>query len=100
MDDQALQRDEMQEIIEEFIAESSELMDHVIQDIVTIEQSQDEEMINGIFRAVHTIKGTSSFLGFNTLSELAHKARRCSRIGPERRNDNRSGNGRYSPRVL
>jgi two-component system, chemotaxis family, sensor kinase CheA len=74
MDDQALQRDEMQEIIEEFIVESSELMDHVIQDIVTIEQSRDEEMINGIFRAVHTIKGTSSFLGFNTLSELAHKA--------------------------
>ena len=74
MDDQALQKDEMQEIIDEFIVESSELMDNVIQDIVTIEQSQDEEMINGIFRAVHTIKGTSSFLGFNTLSELAHKA--------------------------
>jgi two-component system, chemotaxis family, sensor kinase CheA len=74
MDDQALQRDEMQEIIDEFIVESGELMDHVIQDIVTIEQSQDEEMINGIFRAVHTIKGTSSFLGFNSLSQLAHKA--------------------------
>jgi two-component system, chemotaxis family, sensor kinase CheA len=74
MDDQALQRDEMQEIIDEFIVESSELMDHVIQDIVAIEQSQDEETINGIFRAVHTIKGTSSFLGFNSLSELAHKA--------------------------
>ena len=74
MDDQALQRDEMQEIIDEFITESSELMDNVIQDIVTIEQSQDEEMINGIFRAVHTIKGTSSFLGFNSLAELAHKA--------------------------
>jgi len=74
MDDQALQRDEMQEIIDEFITESGELMDNVIQDVVTIEQSQDEEMINGIFRAVHTIKGTSSFLGFNSLAELAHKA--------------------------
>lgn len=73
MDDQALQRDEMQEIIDEFIAESSELMDNIIQDIVVIEQSQDEELVNGIFRAVHTIKGTSSFLGFSVLSELAHK---------------------------
>lgn len=73
MDDQALQRDEMQEIIDEFVVESGELMDNVIQDIVAIEGNQDEEMINGIFRAVHTIKGTSSFLGFNTLSELAHK---------------------------
>lgn len=72
--DEALQRDEMQEIIDEFIAESSELMDNVIQDIVVIEQSQDEEIVNGIFRAVHTIKGTSSFLGFNALSQLAHKA--------------------------
>lgn len=73
MDDQALQRDEMQEIIDEFIVESSELMDNVIQDIVVIEQSHDEEVVNSIFRAVHTIKGTSSFLGFNTLSQLAHK---------------------------
>lgn len=72
--DEALQRDEMQEIIDEFIAESSELMDNVIQDIVVIEQSQDEEIVNSIFRAVHTIKGTSSFLGFNALSQLAHKA--------------------------
>jgi two-component system chemotaxis sensor kinase CheA len=74
MDDQALQRDEMQEIVDEFIVESSELMDNAIQDIVTIEQSQDEEMVNSIFRAVHTIKGTSSFLGFTALSGLAHKA--------------------------
>ncbi len=72
--DEALQRDEMQEIIDEFIAESSELMDNVIRDVITIEQNPDEEMINSIFRAVHTIKGTSSFLGFNLLSNLAHKA--------------------------
>ncbi|MEN6617159.1 MAG: Hpt domain-containing protein, partial [Syntrophorhabdus sp.] len=74
MDDQAIQHDEMQEIIEEFVAESGELMDNVIQDIVVIEKNQDEEIVNGIFRAVHTIKGTSSFLGFNALSQLAHKA--------------------------
>ena len=73
MDDQALQHDEMREIIDEFIVESSELMDNVIQDIVVIEQNQDEEVVNSIFRAVHTIKGTSSFLGFNALSQLAHK---------------------------
>ncbi len=73
MDDQALQNDEMREIIEEFIVESGELMDNVIQDIVVIEQNQDEEVVNSIFRAVHTIKGTASFLGFNALSQLAHK---------------------------
>lgn len=68
------QNDEMQEIIEDFIAESSELIEKVTQDIVVIEQNPDDETINGIFRAVHTIKGTSSFLGFDTLSNLSHKA--------------------------
>lgn len=68
------QNDEMQEIIEDFIAESSELIEKVTQDIVVIEQNPDDEIVNGIFRAVHTIKGTSSFLGFDVLSNLSHKA--------------------------
>jgi two-component system chemotaxis sensor kinase CheA len=73
MDEQMIQKDEMQEIVAEFIAESTELMENVIQDIVVVEENPDEEVINSIFRAVHTIKGTSSFLGFGTLSSLAHK---------------------------
>lgn len=74
MSDEILKNDEMQEIIDEFVTESSELIENVIQDVVIIEHSPDEEIVNGIFRAVHTIKGTSSFLGFNGLSQLAHKA--------------------------
>src|ERR1035437_6181202 len=74
MEGQFLEKDEMQEIVEEFITESSELMENVIQDMVAIEGNPDEEVINSIFRAVHTIKGTSSFLGFGALSGLAHKA--------------------------
>jgi two-component system, chemotaxis family, sensor kinase CheA len=73
MADQSLENDEMREIINDFIVESSELIENVIQDIVTIEENHDDEVVNGIFRAVHTIKGTSSFLGFNTLAGLAHK---------------------------
>ncbi len=72
--EQMSQNDEMQEIIEDFIAESSELIEKVTQDIVVIEQNPDDEIVNGIFRAVHTIKGTSSFLGFDVLSNLSHKA--------------------------
>ena len=74
MDDSTSQNDEMREIIDDFIIESSELIEKVVQDIVEIEKNPDDELINGIFRAVHTIKGTSSFLGFNTLSNLSHKA--------------------------
>jgi len=74
MSDQFIENDEMQEIINDFIVESSELVENAIQDIVVIENNQDDEVINGIFRAVHTIKGTSSFLGFGVLSNLAHRA--------------------------
>jgi len=74
MDDGMAQNDEMREIIDDFIVESNELIEKVVQDIVEIEKNPDDELVNGIFRAVHTIKGTSSFLGFNTLSSLSHKA--------------------------
>ncbi|MCX5810669.1 MAG: chemotaxis protein CheA [Proteobacteria bacterium] len=74
MGNEFLQDDEMQEIINDFIVESGELVENAIQDVVEIEQNQNEETINSIFRAVHTIKGTSSFLGFSVLSNLAHKA--------------------------
>lgn len=74
MGENTSQNDEMREIIDDFIAESNELIEKVVQDIVKIEKNPDDEIINGIFRAVHTIKGTSSFLGFNTLTSLSHKA--------------------------
>ncbi len=74
MENQFLEKDEMREIIDEFIVEAGELTEKAIQDVIVIENNPDEEMINGIFRAVHTVKGTSSFLGFNALSTLAHRA--------------------------
>jgi two-component system chemotaxis sensor kinase CheA len=75
MKDQVVEKDEMREIINEFIVEAGELTEKAIQDVVKIENNPDKgEIINDMFRAVHTIKGTSSFLGFNGLSALAHKA--------------------------
>jgi len=74
MSNSALENEEMREIINDFVVETTELLENAIQDIVAIENSQDEEIINSIFRAVHTIKGTSSFLGFQALSNLAHKS--------------------------
>ncbi len=73
MAEQLFENDEMKEIINDFIVESGELVESAMQDIITIEEKQDDEIINSIFRAVHTIKGTSSFLGFDSLSKLAHK---------------------------
>jgi two-component system chemotaxis sensor kinase CheA len=74
MSDQVSDKDEMKEIIDEFIVEANDLAEKAIQDIIAIENNSDDEIINSIFRAVHTIKGTSSFLGFGTLSTLAHRS--------------------------
>lgn len=64
---------EMKEIIEEFLTESRELLDNASNQILEYEKSRDNELINSIFRGIHTIKGTSSFLNFGNLSRLAHK---------------------------
>ena len=74
MEENIIEREEMKEIVEEFVVEANELAEKAIQDIVAIENNPDDEIVNSIFRAVHTVKGTSSFLGFNTLSTLAHKS--------------------------
>ena len=62
-------------LIEEFLVESEELLERMDQDMVLLEENpQDAEILNRIFRALHTIKGTSGFLGFDPLVRLSHQA--------------------------
>ena len=62
-------------LIEEFLLESEELLESMDQDMVLLESHpQDAEILNRIFRAVHTIKGTSGFLGFDPVVRLSHQA--------------------------
>jgi two-component system, chemotaxis family, sensor kinase CheA len=62
------------DLIKDFITESDELVQQVEQDLLTLEDSSDPEVVNRIFRGMHTIKGTSSFFGFEKLVELTHHA--------------------------
>ncbi len=62
-------------IIQEFLTESEELLQSMDQDLVQLESSpENEELLNRIFRALHTIKGTSGFLGFDPIVQLGHRA--------------------------
>ncbi|MEO2004195.1 MAG: Hpt domain-containing protein, partial [Candidatus Poribacteria bacterium] len=61
------------DIVQDFLEESAELLDQADLDIVTLESSpQDADTLASIFRAFHTVKGSCAFLGFARLEELAH----------------------------
>ena len=63
-----------QELLEGFLAETTELLEKLDDDLVTLEKSPDDaELMNRIFRSIHTVKGASSFLGFDLLVKVTHK---------------------------
>jgi len=63
------------ELVQEFLNETTELLDNVDNDLVELEtDTENSDLLNRIFRAFHTIKGTSSFLGYDQLVELGHAA--------------------------
>ena len=63
----------MDDLTKEFIAESQEGLDRMERCLTELEMRPDDAGLLGeIFRAVHTIKGTTGFLGFDRLEKLAH----------------------------
>jgi two-component system chemotaxis sensor kinase CheA len=65
----------MDELLSEFLTETGEGLDQLDVDLVRFEQDPNNaEMLNAIFRLVHTVKGTCGFLGLNRLAKLAHAA--------------------------
>jgi len=67
MDDETLQM---------YVEEASEHLEDIESDLLTIEQDGadlDEELVNKVFRAAHSIKGGAGFLGLTAIKELSHK---------------------------
>jgi two-component system chemotaxis sensor kinase CheA len=63
----------MDELTREFLIESQEGLDRMERCLTDLEERpQDKELLGDIFRSVHTIKGTTGFLGFKRLERLAH----------------------------
>jgi two-component system chemotaxis sensor kinase CheA len=63
----------MDELTREFLIESQEGLDRMERCLTDLEKRpRDGELIAEIFRSVHTIKGTTGFLGYKRLEELAH----------------------------
>ena len=64
---------ESSRFIEEFCLEAEELLSGVEDAVLDIEENPgDQEAVNRLFRAMHTIKGSGSMFGFDAISEFTH----------------------------
>ncbi len=65
--------EDMREIFDSYLVEAKEILDHLSQDLLALEKNPaNTDLLNNIFRGMHTLKGTSSFLGFSQMTDLAH----------------------------
>jgi len=63
----------MGDIVLEFVEEGNEKADQLERHLIQLEKSAgSEELLAEVFRALHSIKGATSFLGFTKLCALAH----------------------------
>ncbi|HEY0777157.1 MAG TPA: chemotaxis protein CheA [Gemmatirosa sp.] len=63
------------DLLADFLAESRECLAGSEAALLALEHSPDDaEAVNTVFRAFHTIKGTSAFLGLTRVSAFAHEA--------------------------
>ncbi|BCD68406.1 chemotaxis protein CheA [Nitratiruptor sp. YY09-18] len=65
--------EDMQEILEEFIQEAEEILENLDQELIELENDPtNKDLLNQIFRGIHTLKGGAGFLGLESIINLAH----------------------------
>jgi len=63
------------ELLKDFLTEAGELIESLDADLLGLEASpSDRDVLNGVFRAFHTIKGGAGFLGLKALVDVCHRA--------------------------
>ncbi|MFC1746559.1 chemotaxis protein CheA [Candidatus Riflebacteria bacterium] len=66
---------EDKELLEEFVVESKEHLDSIEDNFLELEKQKDNpdlELVNKVFRPIHSIKGTSGFLNLERMAQLSH----------------------------
>lgn len=64
----------MQDILQEFVVDSREMLEEIEPVLVELESNYNEETINKIFRCFHSIKGGAGFLNLNNIQKITHSA--------------------------
>ncbi|HPM00913.1 MAG TPA: Hpt domain-containing protein, partial [Candidatus Cloacimonadota bacterium] len=63
------------EMLQMFLEEANEHLSNLEPDLLLLESNKDnpeQELINRIFRAVHSLKGSAGFFGFENITSLSH----------------------------
>lgn len=61
-------------MLPDFIVEAAEHLEEMESSLLRLEQDyEDKEVMDEIFRSIHTIKGAAQFVGIERVSELSHK---------------------------
>src|SRR5271169_1797940 len=62
-------------IIEFFLVEAGEHLQNLNKGLLSLEKDpNDTSMIDELFRAAHTLKGSAAMMGFQGVSDVAHKS--------------------------
>ena len=62
------------DIVQDFLIESREILEQLQEQLVDLEQRPDDrELLNAVFRGFHTIKGGAGFLNFDALVAVCHR---------------------------
>ena len=64
--------------LSEFVAEANEILEALGRDLLILDerrgQEPDPELLNGVFRLAHSLKGLSAMFGHDAIARLAHQA--------------------------
>ena len=60
-------------LVDIFKQEAEEILKELETDIVNLEEENDPEIVNRVFRYVHTLKGSSGIAGLTEISDFTHK---------------------------
>lgn len=62
-----------EEILQDFLIEAGEILETMSEQLVALEnEPEDMDLLNGIFRGFHTVKGGAGFLSLEPLVEICH----------------------------
>jgi len=61
------------QVIEEFLSEYNEAQSEIENLLISLENNpSDDDLLNNLFRKVHSIKGNSHFLGMHLMTDFVH----------------------------